>query len=1021
MNVNGSRFHLLLGKADWERCVLCLGDGAEPASPPADPPLVFDVLRRELRLPQTAIALPATLGETPLSQASRRSAAADRNGNIYRIDTDRTRLRVQSAGSGNGGPFWPDGPTDCDAPHRSIRSDFVPADAPAESRREFAALTVTEDHYLVVAFADAAARGFLAFDLMAGGPPVETRWPAAVDFAPFDMAPRRGGGAWVLDRDHRRLWELDRRLAVVVRAQSAAALAPPETDLFQPVAGAQRERPAVEFPAGLDLPALFKATLDPIAVEALPDGSALILDRNDAAGPSRVFRLRREGDAVAADPAVALVHAAHDFVLAHPLARAVDGGAESLLAADAVQLLAANAVGNQAMAFVVDTRSGKLELHQADELFPLRRFGGRALLQVRGGAWYDCGADSPRWVPIVQQPRVRYREGGERVTPVFDGQEAQCGWDRVMLDARIPADTAIAIAFRAADEAVRDDGSPPGRGRPVEVLAPWIDLPQPYLRGDGAELPWLRSESAMPTRREAGAGTWETLLQNAKGRYLQLRLRFNGAATPWLRALRVWYPRFSYSERFLPAVYREDPAAGDFVERFLANMEGVNTVLEGRIAQVQALFDPRTAPAGALDWLAGWLDLALNPAWDQSRRRLFLRHAMDFFRWRGTAHGLRLALAMAFEANPCELTFAEPTTDSERPAAIRIVEAYRTRLTGAVAAGDPGGAETGPRQVAPTALWTPAEGNAGLVERYARFLQGNATAAQQAIAFGRALPAANADGQPVAAIAEQLAPFALVPPPQSSSSQENNAAAQTLWARFCAENLGLVPGPASQERQAWRRFLATRDEATAPAASSALVPADWPEDAAAQTRWRDYCESADMRRAWPQLTRLRRRWQDFLARRYRRIDALKKAWRTAWPAFDLIALPDRLPESAAAQADWLAFERHWLAMDRAAHRFSVLLPVASVTEDPFEMERNLALARRIVELEKPAHTVFDVRFYWALNRVGEARLGIDTLLDVGSRAPQLVPDAVLGRAYLGAGFVGGPQAPDDGDRKRLAC
>jgi hypothetical protein len=83
------------------------------------------------------------------------------------------------------------------------------------------------------------------------------------------------------------------------------------------------------------------------------------------------------------------------------------------------------------------------------------------------------------------------------------------------------------------------------------------------------------------------------------------------------------------------------------------------------------------------------------------------------------------------------------------------------------------------------------------------------------------------------------------------------------------------------------------------------------------------------------------------------------------------------------------------------------------------MERRLQLARRIVELEKPAHTVFDVRFYWALNRIGEARLGLDTLLDAGSRAPQLLPDAVLGRVYLGASFAGGPKSPTDTDRYLL--
>jgi hypothetical protein len=62
-----------------------------------------------------------------------------------------------------------------------------------------------------------------------------------------------------------------------------------------------------------------------------------------------------------------------------------------------------------------------------------------------------------------------------------------------------------------------------------------------------------------------------------------------------------------------------------------------------------------------------------------------------------------------------------------------------------------------------------------------------------------------------------------------------------------------------------------------------------------------------------------------------------------------------------------------------------------------------------------------VRFYWAFFRVGEARLGIDTLLGAGSRAPELIPEAVLGRAYVGSSFVGGDPDPGDGDRLRIAC
>jgi hypothetical protein len=92
-----------------------------------------------------------------------------------------------------------------------------------------------------------------------------------------------------------------------------------------------------------------------------------------------------------------------------------------------------------------------------------------------------------------------------------------------------------------------------------------------------------------------------------------------------------------------------------------------------------------------------------------------------------------------------------------------------------------------------------------------------------------------------------------------------------------------------------------------------------------------------------------------------------------------------------------------------------------VTADPFQLEDRLGLARRLIDLEKPAHTVFDVRFFWAFNRVGEARLGLDTQLGAGSRAPELIPDAVVGRAYIGASFVSGPTRPRSGDRLLIDC
>jgi len=99
-----------------------------------------------------------------------------------------------------------------------------------------------------------------------------------------------------------------------------------------------------------------------------------------------------------------------------------------------------------------------------------------------------------------------------------------------------------------------------------------------------------------------------------------------------------------------------------------------------------------------------------------------------------------------------------------------------------------------------------------------------------------------------------------------------------------------------------------------------------------------------------------------------------------------------------------------------AHQFSVLLPLSGVTDDPVVLDARLGLARRLVDLEKPAHTTFDVRFFWAFNRIGEARLELDTQLGTGSRACELIPKAVIGRAYIGASFVGGQKRPRSGDR-----
>ncbi|HET6320195.1 MAG TPA: phage tail protein, partial [Chloroflexota bacterium] len=341
--------------------------------------------------------------------------------------------------------------------------------------------------------------------------------------------------------------------------------------------------------------------------------------------------------------------------------------------------------------------------------------------------------------------------------------------------------------------------------------------------------------------------------------YLQLRLGLvgNGRGTPALRALRAYYPRFSYRDQYLPAAYRDNEQSASFVDRFLANFEGVFTGIEDRIATAQVLLDAQSVPAEALDWLASWFGIVTDPNWDARRKRLLVTHAMHFFQQRGTPRGVEMALRLAMDQVPDASIFDERCTGAT---GIRVIEEFRTRDFSRVDLGDPGG-----------------------------------------------LP-----GQDVR--------------PTGVDASDSGA------------------------------------------------------------------------------------WQAFLARRYIRIDALNAAHgrigKTALKAFDDVQLPTARLRNRTARDDWSEFVRIIVPTRRRAHRFTVLLPLAQDAPlSPEQRSMQLALAQRLLDLEKPAHTVASVAFYWAIFRLGEVRLGQDTQLKSGSRAPELAPAVVLQQAALAEAFL----------------
>ena len=86
----------------------------------------------------------------------------------------------------------------------------------------------------------------------------------------------------------------------------------------------------------------------------------------------------------------------------------------------------------------------------------------------------------------------------------------------------------------------------------------------------------------------------------------------------------------------LPAIYQDD----DFAQRFLVALDEVVAPVYSTLDNFDAYLDPAIAPDDFLEWLAGWVGIALDESWDDSRRRAIVARAVELYRMRGTALGL---------------------------------------------------------------------------------------------------------------------------------------------------------------------------------------------------------------------------------------------------------------------------------------------------------------------------------------------------------------------------------------------
>ena len=680
MDVQGSQYHLVAGLDDWGRCVDAasgtslaqLWASPTPTSPTAweyDPDLRVLRLRRDTPLFRRAGR------RAPIDPETRRGAGRDGFGSWYWIDADRRTIRRRPASADAAATWWS---VDDLAGGCAAGSEvFVPVDSGPPPRLKLQGLTVTTRQYLVVGYRELGSEetGLLVFDLRGGGAPLRMPWPPDVPFNPWDLADPADGGLLVLDAENSCYWRLDEHLRLRTRQSSHPAL-------FQPVDGVGE---ILVTDTAVPTPILLRdasgALLSPVSIEPGPGDSVLILDADAARGYSTLYCF--DGAALrwttpmrdvveVIDPADPASTPTPYSVLAHDFCYLQGPPATGPLPPPLLYL--ADAQGQQVIAFTLDPQSGAVRAR--DDFLPMRRWAGRALVRSGPGVWYDFGE---RFVSLEVFTECRFASTATLVAPAaasgvvpgetFDSRTPGCVWHRLFLDAQLPTGTRVTIRARAADD---PDLLP---------AEPWLTQPVPYLRSDGPELPW---QDVWADRRQPdgtlpdATGTWELLFQRVTGQYLQLEVTIEGGgrSSPLLRSLRAWYPRFSYPEHYLPAVYPQNDGTDRFLERYLANVEGFYTALEERIEHSHLILDARTAPAADLPWLASWFGLALDPLWDLERRRFLIRHVDTFYRRRGTISGLVAMLRL----------FLDPVVDDSvfdhggsAAAGVRVVERFLTR------------------------------------------------------------------------------------------------------------------------------------------------------------------------------------------------------------------------------------------------------------------------------------------------------------------------------------------------------
>ncbi len=96
----------------------------------------------------------------------------------------------------------------------------------------------------------------------------------------------------------------------------------------------------------------------------------------------------------------------------------------------------------------------------------------------------------------------------------------------------------------------------------------------------------------------------------------------------------------------LPGVLQDD----EFTQRFVRAFDDAYAPILTTLDSLACYFDPHLAPPDFVDFLAGWVGIALDDSWSIEQRRTIVAGAALLHRRRGTRRGIEEALALGLGA-----------------------------------------------------------------------------------------------------------------------------------------------------------------------------------------------------------------------------------------------------------------------------------------------------------------------------------------------------------------------------------